>query len=294
MRVTVVDRTSQFVAGAAIATMMLILGDVAQAQPAADQPDTRPMFDAVSIKVTAERRGTPPAAPDRYYRSGARLQELLTDAFGYTAVRTVGVPDWGKSTMFEVAAKASGPMTAESQRLLLQRMLAERFGLRTHVESRDMDYFALTAANKDGQFGARLSQTKEDCAAIRADRARRGDVGLAIPRTPGAEKPVCGAFFYNISMPDGQRSIRFLTGGSTLTALADFLSGQALRPVIDRTGLTGDFDADLEFSILSGAAADNQPSLATAVEEQLGLKLEPRRGPLDVLVIDAVKIPTDN
>jgi uncharacterized protein (TIGR03435 family) len=76
--------------------------------------------------------------------------------------------------------------------------------------------------------------------------------------------------------------------------LSEFLSGPASRVVVDRTGLAGAFDADIEFNVLGGTSAGNQPSLATAVEEQLGLKLKSERGPVDVLVIDAVSRPEEN
>lgn len=252
------------------------------------------LFDAVSIKVATERRGAPPDPPARYTRNGVRLDELLRDAFGYPAIRFVGVPDWGRTINFEVVARASRALTPAETRQALQQMLAERFSLRTHTESREMAFFALIAPNGDTKFPPRLSRTKEDCAAIRADRSRRGDVGLSIPRTPGAEKPVCGTFFYNLARADGQRSIRYMTGGTTLQQFADFLGGPAQRVVVDRTGLAGEFDIDIEFATLNGAAADNTPSLTAAVDEQLGLKLQPQRGPIDVVVVDAVTQPSGN
>jgi hypothetical protein len=74
------------------------------AQSNRDRTDATAVFEAVSIKVTTERRTAPPDAPDRYYRAGSRLFELLADAFRYPRVRMIGLPDWGATTMFEFSA----------------------------------------------------------------------------------------------------------------------------------------------------------------------------------------------
>ena len=279
----------------AAVTAIVLAGGVAGAQSAGERPEALPAFDVVSIKIATENSGAaPPAAPNRYQKTRVSLDNLLLDAFGYQRRRIIGLPDWNGSLSFEVSATAAAPLTSETKKLMIQRMLAERFALRTHIESRELPYYELSRARADGPFGPRLSRTAVDCEAIRAERARNGEVGLAIPRTPGAEKPVCGSYYYTMSYSDGRRSLRFLTSGTTMESLANFLSGPADRVVIDRTELSGDFDADLEFSVLNGAASDNLPSLFSAVEEQLGLRLKSERGPIDVLVIEEVSRPEAN
>ena len=254
-----------------------------------------PEFEAVSIKIATPNGGVlPPPAPDRYQKTRATLADLLLDAFGYQRLQIVGLPDWTGSLFFDVSAKAAAPLTPATRKLMVQRLLATRFALRAHMESRELPHYELVRLRPDGPLGPRLSRTTVDCEVIRADRARKGELGLAIPRTPGAEKPVCGSFYYNLSTADGGRSLRFLTSGTTMESLATFLSGPSTRPVIDRTGLSGDFDADIEFSVLNGAPSDTVPSIFRAVEEQLGLRLQSARGPIDVLVIDSVSKPDEN
>src|SRR4051812_12640068 len=110
-----------------LAGAVILAGAVALAQS--------PAFEAVSIKPSGTNSGAPPSAPDRYYKPAASLTSLIGDAYGYPKSRIVGAPEWNDATTFEVSAKASAPMTADTQKLLLQQMLAERFALRTHVEA---------------------------------------------------------------------------------------------------------------------------------------------------------------
>ena len=121
-----------------------------------------------------------------------------------------------------------------------------------------------------------------------------GGVPVAAPRLPDG-RPACGA--------RGDASGRVMAGGVDMKMLAQNLSSQVDRLVVDRTGLTGAYDFDLDFAPdLAGrgappdsaTAVTDRPSLFTALEEQLGLKLQPQRAPIDVLVIDRVTPPTKN
>jgi uncharacterized protein (TIGR03435 family) len=107
-------------------------------------------------------------------------------------------------------------------------------------------------------------------------------------------------YVYAMVTPNGQRSLRYIGGGITMAKLADFLAGPAGRVVIDRTGLADMFDVDLQYTLVNTGSApvspsgDDPPDLSTAVREQLGLRLQSGRGPIDVLVIDAMRPPADN
>jgi uncharacterized protein (TIGR03435 family) len=275
---------------------LLTLGGLAHA--AQSRAEGAAAFDTVSIKVvTGTPAALPPPAPDRYQKSRIRLNELITEAYGHRRHRIVNLPEWNATTAFQVLAKADGPLTPARTEQLLKAMLAERFALRTHSETRELPYYAMTVAS-EGKLGPRLKRTAGNCDEVRAERARRGEVGPRIPQQAGAEQPVCFTWFYAMSFTDGQRALRWLSGGTTMPQLANLLSDQAGRVVLDRTGLAGEFDGDLEFAILAsvpaGAIAPERPSLQAAVEEQLGLKLESARGPIDVLVIDSVGLPTEN
>jgi uncharacterized protein (TIGR03435 family) len=174
--------------------------------------------------------------------------------------------------------------------LMLQELLAERFNLKVHRETRELPIYALLLAESDGKLGPGLRPAAVDCrTAMPAARAR----SLPILPQPG-ESQICG-----VRLAHGQ-----LRGGSLLMSQFSMsLSPFVQRVVVDRTGLSGNFDLDLtwrpEQMARGGAVPDTQilpidpnaPSLFTAVRDQLGLKLDPTIGPVDVLVIDHVEPP---
>ncbi len=151
---------------------------------------------------------------------------------------------------------------------------------------REMDIYALVIAKPGGSPGPNLKPTTQDCAAAAA-AAQRG----APPPPPGSNAPFCG-------IQGGPGRIRF--GGLPAAALPQAFANYADRMVVDRTGLTGSWDFEVTFAAegrgrLGGpdvpAADQNAPSLFTAIQEQLGLKLEPTKGPVEVLVIDSIERP---
>jgi uncharacterized protein (TIGR03435 family) len=203
------------------------------------------------------------------------------------ADQIVGAPDWIESERFDIEAKADreyapqadGP--APELLAMMRNLLAERFKLAVHHESRDQPVYALVAARADKALGPQLRRVDVDCAAeaARAMAARRG--GAPPPQTDANKMPPCGA-----RVRPGQIMAR----GTTLQQLTRGLSQFLGRTVIDRSGLPGTFDIDLEWAPEETADAKG-PSIFTAVQEQLGLKLESERAPVDVLVIDRVERP---
>ena len=154
--------------------------------------------------------------------------------------------------------------------LMLRALLVERFALKARTETRQLPGYALVRARQDGKPGPRL----------------RVPDGRCVPRT---ERVVRG------QIPCGVRGgfQGMMGNGASMTRLAAVLSPLLGRRVIDRTALPGTFDFDLRF--IDDTTADGRfPSLFTALQEQLGLKLESTRAPVDVLVIDSVQRPTDN
>jgi uncharacterized protein (TIGR03435 family) len=225
--------------------------------------------------------------------------------------RLVGAPDWIATERFDIVAKGPGGIdlgalrrvTAPSQGLLMLRaLLAERFGLRVRTEMRDRPIFALVTANADGRLGPRLTRADADCERVLADR-RAGRTPPPAPR-PSTVAPCLVQFFRN----------RITLGSQPLAELADYLSASLRLHVVDRTGLTGLFDVELtwtpdqpppadapdrivvggvEIDLTGGVKVDpNGAGLLTALREQLGLRLESIRGPVEVLVIDRVERPT--
>lgn len=180
-----------------------------------------------------------------------------------------GAPDWLPSERYDITAAVGSELASQTpaalfQKLpvLLQALLEDRFKLKVHREMRDLPVYALTLARKDGTLGPQFQRSSIDC---------------------GADRSKC--------------SLQFLTGHFTahaisVDALATFLSGPLARVVVDRTALTGLFDAELEWS--PDQSSTDKPSIFAAAQEQLGLKIESARAPVEVLVIDHVERPTED
>jgi uncharacterized protein (TIGR03435 family) len=237
------------------------------------------------------------------------LRELISAAYGtpqpLPAFQILGGPKWIDSERYDVVAKAPGdpqPGPEGPPRELftmLRNLLAERFQLVAHREAREMPVYALALARSDAKLGPQLRPSTTDCAALMASLRGRG--GPPAPPAPGERIP-CG-----MRMFPGN-----LSGGSaSMTQLSNVLARFVSRTVIDRTGLTGNYDLDLQWTpdqmpqgagrgdAPPGAPAlppidPNGPSIFTAVQEQLGLKLESTKAPTDVLVIDRVEHPTED
>jgi uncharacterized protein (TIGR03435 family) len=185
---------------------------------------------------------------------------------------------------------------------MLRTLLADRFKVRVHEDTREMPIYTLVKTKSDGKLGERLKPSAIDCAALMKTAGRDRP---AAPPSP-TERPPCG-----MRMGFGN----FSGGGITVTQLAGTISRMPgiNRVVLDRTGLAGAYDVDLQWTPdqlpprpAGGTAADgpirvngvdidpNGPSIFTALQEQLGLKLESTKGPVHVIVIDAVDQPTDD
>ena len=258
----------------------LVLISVATAQPT---------FDAASVKPS------PPPEPNRFGfpvrseiafgsegRFSARqatLLDLILRAYGMNDFQVTGGPKWLNSDRFDVVAQGSGDGPA-----MLQSLLAERFQLRVQIETRESPVFSLL---QDGKLGPQLRRSGLDCAAIRRARG------------PGVEgEPSCRPE-YKVDTKSGTMTIRLL--GETMEEFARILtSPETRRAVRNETGLSGTFDLELAFTPepLPGfprlPGSENGLSLFTALKEQLGLRLESGRGPMNVLVVIGAEHPSGN
>jgi len=256
--------------------------------------DRDPTFEVATVKAnkSGESNGGLQRQPGgRLTATNMPLRPMITYAFQIAGYQLVGAPGWVDAARYDVVAKMEGnpPAVApgagvDLMQLALQRLLADRFKLKVHHDSREMDIYALVML-KPGTPGPELKPTTEDCAAA-AKAAERG-----APLT-GPNAPFCGSGV-------GPGTIRF--GGLPGSQIARTLSILAGRFVADRTGLTGSWDFNLKFApeqrqaAGGNAAGDSElPSFFTAIQEQLGLKLEATRGPVDVVVIDNIEMPVDD
>jgi uncharacterized protein (TIGR03435 family) len=262
------------------------------------QSSVNPAFEVASIKPNRSgdlRMGIGLAPGGRFTGTNVTLRQLISTAYGTSSdSQIVGGPNWMDSDRFDINAKAQGYtgfMPPAQLGLMLRPLLAERFKLAFHRESREIPIYALVIARADGQLGPQLRRSDIDCAALIASRSNAPPQPMP-PLQPG-QTPPCAL----------QNSGGELVGrGLSITQLVEMgLSRTVDRVVIDRTVLKGAFDWTLKWTPdrmqRSSGASDlaidpNGPSIFTAVQEQLGLKLESAKGPVDVLVIDHAEQPT--
>jgi uncharacterized protein (TIGR03435 family) len=228
------------------------------------------VFEVASIKPNhagvggnTGRGGSMRATPGSLVVENTSLWKLIGAAYGVGADKDYAIvgPEWLKSERFDITAKMPANTPVPQLLEMLQTLLADRFKVVVHRETRELPMYALVAARS----GAKLR-----------------------PSEDGAT---------NFSMQPG----RIKGQKASLTAFADRLSQFLDRPVIDATGLTGVFDLTLEWtpdpppSLGETPAAAAGPSIFTAIQEQLGLRMEVRKGPVQVLIVDhAERVPTDN
>ncbi len=229
-----------------------------------------------------------------------RLEYLIEKAyFRYGAPNTqfmlFGTSGWMNSIRFDIEAKAKGNATVEQKQLMLQSLLEDRFRLIVHHETRQLPMYAAVLTNA-GKLGPQLARHVDDANCL--DRAAQQP-----PTNPtaGAFTPFCGAFYF----PTPRSGGLFLEArGITIEAFVADLSGLVDRLVVDHTGLRGTFDLTLLYApdvgetgsqIRAQAPFDpsSPPTIFTALQEQLGLKLEAQTGSVDVLVVDHAEQPSE-
>jgi uncharacterized protein (TIGR03435 family) len=288
---------SRFIAAVWIAA---VVGGIVAA---AAQAPASPSFEVVSIKPVA-----PTASAGGWRNAPGRItgtftvKTLIALAFStsstpitpFPANRILGGPDWLDTTRFAVNAEA--PRDGQTNTTnpiafgrplapLLRSLLEARFKLAAHIETRELPIYALVVARSDGRLGPKLRRISDEECAARRLKANNG------PLSPSDALP-CGA---TRGTPTG-----FLDFGVAMTTTANQLQGRgADRPILDRTNLAGHFDVDFQWATeanrLSGGStvsSSDPTSLFTTITEQLGLKVESRREPMDVLVVDHVERPT--
>ena len=293
---------SRLAAGAVLvvsATALSVSRPHAQAPAQAPDPNAALTYEAASVKPN--KSGVQGSSIRRF--PGGRLQAtnmplraLITFAYQVQGFQLVDDPTWIRNENFDIVAKMEGdpppvmPGTGPDPHMVAMRtLLAERFKLAVRRETREMDIYALVLARPDGKLGPALKPTTQDCAAMIA--AARGGPPPGPP--PGPNSPVvCGMR----GLPG-----RLVAGAMPMSLLASNLSGQVQRIVVDRTGLSGAWDFEITFTperplnpppgVEFPAADPNAPSLFTAMQEQLGLKLQSTKGPVEVLVVERVEQP---
>jgi len=291
-------------AGAVAATVGPI---VLSAQIVAPTPET-PIFEAASIRPAADTgrtggRGT----PGRFAGFNLSLRRLIRQAYDIHDSQIVGGPDWADSQGFDINA-TTGEKPPDQMRFMMQTLLRDRFKLAFHTEKRELPIYALVVARSDGKLGSGLRRIPDgECP---APGARRGAPPTGGPPAapPSPFDPNAQASCGSIVFGPG----RLLAHGVPIDMLARSIGGLPAitafnRIVVNETKLEGHYDFDFkwtnEFAARGGPppagppptpAPGDEPTLVTALQEQLGLKLDARRAMVDVLVIDSAEKPSEN
>ena len=277
------------------AKLGLVLAISAWAQEP-QEPKSPLQFEVASIKPSApDARGMVirPGPGGGISITNMTLKELLVIAYRIQPFQISGGPSWVSSIRYDVVAKPETKGKLSDNQLMLQALLAERFQLVIHRETKELPIYALVLARKDGKLGPGLVPAKEGACELPDPNKR--------PPPPEPGKPPslgCGQQFL------GRGQLRAVS--AQISSLPFFLSRMLERSVIDKTGLTGNFDITAEWTPDDSQAAsplpadappppgDVGPSIFTAFQEQLGLKLESQRGPVEIFVVDRAEKPSEN
>lgn len=256
-----------------------------------------PAFEVASIK---------PSAPDargvfsrilpggRLDVNNMTLKDLVVTAYRIQPFQVSGGPPWLEKDHWDISAKAEGNPSQDERALMIQSLLADRFGLKFRRDTKEMPVYELVAMKTSGKAVPGLTEAKEGGCVTPNPAAGPP------PMTPGSKMP-CGMMRMGPSQLNAT--------AQTLSQFIQILSRRLGRTVIDKTGLTGKFDITLEWtpdqtesqslqlppdSPRPGVSDAAGPSIFTAIQEQLGLKLESKKGPVEIFVIEHAEKPSEN
>jgi uncharacterized protein (TIGR03435 family) len=239
----------------------LIIGSLGAQSQDQDRP---PAFEVASIKLA---RGGPvkiQSDPGRLTISDETIEVLIKLAYGLREYQFAG-PDWLHTSRYNIVATTASPQSRSVQLAMLRRLLIDRFKLAIHHESKTLSIYALIA----GKTGLKLKLMDENL-------------------------PAPFELYSNFSMSPTPGGATELRGYGSLGQLSDFLTRLVERPVLDRTGIAGNFDIRLLCAIDGYPGFESSPSVFDAVQSQLGLKLEARSSPVEITLVDHVEKPTEN
>ena len=250
-----------------IAILLTIALSVAEGQtPGPMAKDAHPAFEVATIKLSdpdSHRQGIG-FQGRKVTATGQTLKSLMMFAYGVHGKQIVDEPSWASSDKYDIAGVADVPGEPDLKQMqeMYQKLFADRFGLQLKHEQRDMTYYAITVAKS----GAKIAKAKD------------GDDGSPDQTGEG----------------HGYMEMRY-----TANLMSDFALGMNYftdRPVVDETGLAGRYDFTLKWMPYAVAEPEGGqiPGLFTAMQEQLGLKLELKKGPVDVLAVQKVQRPSEN
>ncbi len=245
-------------------------------------------FEVASVRIAGEvaesatsgggrlKSSAPSPNPIRFIRRGVTLERLLLNAYSIPLPQLLIGPEWLDSNAYDIEALAPQGSTPEQQLVMLQNLLIERFTLKMHRVTRETPVYEMAVAKGGPQLTAS---------------------GPKSPLAPMQQRPLRVGI-----TRDGIPGMTYLGERGTMEQFAARLAPYAGRPIVNRTGLQGEYDVMLRWApgaqappAVEGDAPDPGISIFSAIHSQLGLKLDPKRGPVEVVVVDhAEKVPVDN
>ena len=308
-------------AGLVVFTSCAAWAQTAENSPAFEVASVKPAAPITGNRIQVMLRGGPGSSdPGQITYTNVTVKNVLTQAYGVKGFQISG-PGWLDSGRYDIVAKLPRGATKAEFMAMLQNLLAERFKLTLHREKKDLQMYALVV----GKNGPKLKESAQEAAPkeggpVDGPAATMGKLTMGRDGFPVLPAAMAGRGGMAMTMMNG--NARMTANGQTMAGLAEMLSGQLDLPVVDMTGLTGKYDYTLYFApeglagmrlpgglppppppgeagggmpAASAPDAQSNPNLFTALQEQLGLKLEQRKGPVELLVIDHLeRAPIEN
>lgn len=264
----------------------LVLAAVAVLTAAVHAQQT-PAFDVVSIKRSSPEAAGSVGGPPGWFRTvNTDVTPLIGTAYSDDLDTSdyVGLPGWATTERFDVEARMPEGARPGDLPAMVRTLLAERFAFKGHVETRERPIFVLVRVQPNGPLPAGLEKVNVDCEAIRAARGRGEKPELKVLGS--------GLFPCDLRMQFSGAS-EVVSGGMRMADFARSIQSGTGRIVLDKTGLEGYYA--FRFRYTGRPTPDSDvPALPTALQEQLGLRLESATGPVRVLVVDHIERPTAN
>ena len=288
---------------------LLVIASALASLDAQSRGGGAPAFEVASVKPNRTGRGLAIVTMQpsgRVSTENMAPRDLIVTAYGIEEVQLVGLPGWATSERFGIEARTDGSASNDQVRLMLRSLLADRFSLVVHNETRTLQVLTLVTAKKDGTLGERITRSGAECERITPPP------GVPLPPPPppgpgGGVRPILPQDFDARGNCGGMAISGWLSARKfSMQRFTQVLSVYTRRPVLDRTGLEGEFNIDLSFTpefenvgpLTPGGGPPppnpDGPSLFTALQEQLGLRLESQRAPVEVLVVDRLERPLKN
>jgi uncharacterized protein (TIGR03435 family) len=268
---------------------LTVLALVIAAGSLAAQEAALPAYTATPIRPTSDP-GSTRMTPTGLQMNGGTIGTIFGLAYQSEGGEPLNTPAWWRSERYALTVRFESEPTAEQRQAVMRAIFADQLKLKVHYETRPTPTYDLVIARADGRLGPTFKRLPFDCEAFRTSAMEAASRGQAVLPPPRASNGTQGC---TTDVGSG----RYVSGGVTLAQLAGGIRNPAGRLIIDRTGLAGFYEFSLEWAPAGPAPApdappDTRPNIFTALQEQLGLKLEPSTTPVQVVVIDHIERPT--